>query len=287
MKRSMLALIIVAVILALTPVSASANNIILNGSFESPVYDPATWYAYGPGPYTTEAPTDWNITQFNWAGVWNPYTSANKSVWLGVPHDYSAYNQPVPDGTQVAWVNSGAMYQDTSAVLTAGTTYTVIAYVGQRDDYASGSGDVLLETAGGQVLNSSGWATPTAGSFEPILFSYTAHNGDPNLGQGLSVWLENEGAQADFDEVSLTASSSTVPEPSALVGLASLGAMGLIRALATAEASSRVVSVKRIVKDRTRVESGVGFSFSAHDRGMSTGQRFLSFARVPLRLVGT
>jgi PEP-CTERM motif len=139
-----------------------------------------------------------------------------------------------PDGTQHGYVNFGFIFQDVPATLTAGTTYTLTAFLGRRTDN-SGALDVIeLDTVAGTVLASSGIIIPPLGDFQSSSLSFTATTGDPNLGQQMRIVFRTEPltahaqGQLDVDQVSLL---SSVPEPSsiALMGSGFLSLLVYVR----------------------------------------------------------
>lgn len=133
----------------------------------------------------------------------------------------------VPDGLQVLFLQgAGASSTQTlSAVLTAGTTYTLLVDVGSRQDFNFiGTYAITLEGASG-VLASTTTPTPANGSFVTASLSYAALIGDASLGQALTIRITHTGAGSStglFDNVRLDASPTNVPEPSS-IGFVLLG----------------------------------------------------------------
>jgi hypothetical protein len=132
----------------------------------------------------------------------------------------------LPDGTQLGYINVGFIFQDVPATLTAGTTYTLSAFLARRTDNPGGTGIIELDTVGGTALATSGTIVPPLGSFQLSSVSFTAAAGNPNLGQQLRIVFRNANTtgQLDLDQVSLM---SSVPEPASLVVLGS-GLLGVL-----------------------------------------------------------
>lgn len=180
----------------------ASPNLLANGSFEADRPD-ETWLHLesGPFPYPLRAPSGWQ-------GI--------GSVNINAP-SYAAFPSGVPDGTNTAVVGdhnfgSGRLYQDVEERLTAGTMYTLTAWVGNRLHY-SGFGRVCLETESGVVLADSGTIAPSEGMFQKVTLSFTAANDSMGLGECLRVVLERaDGVQANFDDVRLTRHSLEADE---------------------------------------------------------------------------
>jgi hypothetical protein len=190
---------------------------ILNSGFESPAapYQPAdTQY------YSINNITNWQIAGS--AGVFNPSASAATS---------GSFSQPVPEGSQVAYNGGGSITQQLSTNLAANTTYNLSAYVGRRNDIAFSGYNVQL-LAGNTVLASNNSVTPAAGTFTPVNVTYTSGSNDAALGQPLTISLiGNSGGQAEFDNVSLDASTPVPFEFSPGLGILALGALGAVTQL--------------------------------------------------------
>lgn len=214
--------------LSISTAATAHGELIINGSFEDPAAD-ATWITDPGGSFPSPY-----IIPTGWQG------SGQADV-----HRPSALAFPggVPDGLQTAAVGNdigpGVMFQDVAAALTAGRTYTLTAFIGSRADF-SGSGMITLETVSGVVLASSGSVSPALGAFQAVVLTYTAQDGDAQLGQQLRVVLQRtDGHQAQFDAVSLTASA--VPEPTALFMLVA-GALPILGCAVRRRASSADVA---------------------------------------------
>jgi predicted ATPase len=179
------------------PLSAweTEDNLVMNGSFE--VDRPsASWLAVAGGAFAYPF-----IVPAGWQGI--------GSVNVNTP-SYTAFPNGIPDGSNTAVVGdqtqSGRLFQDVAATLTAGHIYTLTAWVGNRANY-TGSGRVLLETVTSHILADSGRVAPEEGRFEKVTINFTAQADTIGLGEGLRVVLERpDGAQANFDSVCLTVS---------------------------------------------------------------------------------
>jgi hypothetical protein len=151
----------------------------------------------------------------------------------------------VPDGNQVAYANGAAFFQLLPVTIQADTIYTLTYYAGMRQDagapdgYAENQG-FYAELSGGSSydtrtpfvrsvafkpghdfgvtnLNASQSAMPTYGQWIQITLSYTFGASDPLIGQNLIIAFGSGGLMANFDMVTLDASSSlptSTPEPS-------------------------------------------------------------------------
>ena len=108
-------------------------------------------------------------------------------------------------------------------VLTINTTYTLQTEVGNRLD-ANFSGYSVELLAGGNVLAIEDSLSPSDGTFETSILSFTANPGNPNLGQALEIRLSAPGSQPNFDNIRLDA--TVIPIPASVV-LFSMGLIGL------------------------------------------------------------
>ncbi|MFM6061995.1 MAG: PEP-CTERM exosortase interaction domain protein, partial [Microcystis panniformis] len=131
------------------------------------------------------------------------------------------YNlQPVPDGVQVAYSNGGTISQTLSETLRANKQYTLGVYVGRRKVQGFPGYNIEL-LAGNTVLASNNSINPTAGTFAHVTVNYSSGNSSPLIGQALTIRLTSLGNQTNFDNITLDA--STIPEPSAMLGLLGFG----------------------------------------------------------------
>ncbi len=202
---------------------------ILNAGFESPAAPRQSAGYY----YSVNDITSWQVTpdQGSAAGVFNVPASA-----AGTGNN-SLYNQPAPQGSQIAYNNGGTISQQLSTTLAANTTYKLSAFVGRRSDLAFPGYNVVL-TAGGNVLAFNDSVTPAPGGFAPLNVTYTSSSSSAGIGQALGISLiAKDGGQIDFDNFALDATanatgSTPVPfEFSPGLGILALGAMGALAQL--------------------------------------------------------
>ncbi len=145
-----------------------------------------------------------------------------------------AMNQAPPNGNQIAYINSGHIFQALTGNVLQQGTYTLTVYVGNRNDETFGGADVYL-LAGGTADDSSGSvAAPTKGTYSLVTVTDVVAASDPLLGQTLGIELQNtsNGGQTDFDLVGLTftAAVTATPLPATLSLFA--GGLGFVGFLA-------------------------------------------------------
>jgi hypothetical protein len=172
---------------------------VKNASFEMT----SSLIACGPGCFYNLGPIpDWTTAGTGNAGSWHPT---------------SAY--PAPDGKFIAYSNGGTIYQDLSTSLLSNTTYTLSVDVGHRLDGLETNYSLAIYAGGNLLIKSadtSNGAIPI-GTFADETVTFTSGT-SVTPGQKLRIVLTSAGAQADFDDVSLTASA--IPEPASLSLLA-------------------------------------------------------------------
>jgi len=82
---------------------------------------------------TPNATWDGNISTGQWNYSITGWTVSNGGTWN--PNWPNYYNVPPPNGVNVAWDNGGGTISQTlTTALVANATYTLIVYVGQRND---------------------------------------------------------------------------------------------------------------------------------------------------------
>ncbi len=194
----------------------AASVFIDNHSFE----DPVAPQQGATGFYSINSIDKWSLVSTGGLqGVFDP--TATATLTGGGPF----FDQPVPDGVQVAYSNGGTISQTlTGTTLQAKTQYTLGVYVGRRNDQPFPGYNIEL-LAGSTVLASNSIITPAAGTFAPVTVSYSSGSSSPLFGQALTIRLTSNGTQTNFDNVTLDA--SPIPEPSAILGLLGFGLLGI------------------------------------------------------------
>jgi hypothetical protein len=109
------------------PSSTSSAPVVQNPSFEVPALSRA-------GAWTSTAPNGWTLT--GQGGVFLPILGSQVAS--------------VPDGSQVAWLFNGSLFQDLGVAVDPTKTYQLILSVGTEFDYpAANNGYVINLVAGG------------------------------------------------------------------------------------------------------------------------------------------
>jgi hypothetical protein len=214
---------LVASVASVAPVQAVPIS-IGDAGFESPAYAEG---AFGVvDAWTTSTPGITNGVHF---GAYNPGTA-----------DYPG--GAAPEGQGVGWIYNDwglaegemNMQQTLSAVLTAGTHYTLTVDVGNPLTYP-GDNYYEVELLAGSTLLALDESTLTIpkGTFRTSTVTYDATASDPALGQPLTISLVNyptpDAVEIDFDNVRLDATA--VPEPATLATLPLLAGASLSRRL--------------------------------------------------------
>ncbi|TRV45843.1 MAG: PEP-CTERM sorting domain-containing protein [Microcystis panniformis Mp_MB_F_20051200_S9] len=201
---------------------------INNSSFEGPTAPLQSTPTFGY--YTINDITNWSLSPTpSIQGVLDPGLSEPLNPgnqFYGLPA-----NLPLGAGNQIAWSNGGTISQTLSATLQANTRYTLGAFVGRRFS-AIFAGYTIRLLAGNTLLssisNTDSGPTPAQGTFAPVSFTYTS--GDiVTPGQQLTIELFTPSVtagQTNFDLITLDA-ASTIPEPSAILGLLGFGLLGI------------------------------------------------------------
>jgi hypothetical protein len=154
------------------------------------------------------------------------------SIYVGSWAPTSVYNEPVPDGSYVAYVNYGSISQTLEPVLLPNTSYILMVDVGHRIDTGLPGYNVELY-AGDNLLVSGNSVMPAAGYWEEIQLPFMSTSTSPGLGEPLKIVLSSSGIQVNFDNVRLA--DPVVPVPPTLLllgsGLLGLGLIGRRRGL--------------------------------------------------------
>jgi hypothetical protein len=191
---------------ALSGGTASADSVaVQNASFEQiaaiglPTACAGTGCMYNAGPIP-----DWTLSGVG-AGSWQP---GSNNVY---------FNQPLPDGPTVAYVN-GTLSQDLDVTLLPNTEYTVTVDVGDRLDGYRGGWSIALDAGTMQMCESSGQTTSiTVGTFAQETCSFITGSSVPSGDLSVILGGSGNGANATFDNVSVAA-----PEP-AEIGMLAIG----------------------------------------------------------------
>jgi hypothetical protein len=192
---------------------ADANSVtILNNSFESQVLP--------FGGFTDNVLTDWTVVApfDSLVGAYNPNT----------------FSEPVPNGSNTAYLNPGGSFSQDVGPLLAASTYDFTVYVGQRTDIGLPSYNIqLLDASTLAVLASGIPSPPGSGDFVnfPLTFdsaSFPADVGNDILIKFSAPFVAGVLAQVNFDDVTLSYvpdGTGPVPEPATitLLGLAMAG----------------------------------------------------------------
>lgn len=189
---------VLALSLGLVNKAALADGVtIQNASFETP--NALTETCLGPG-----------TCLFNYGPIpgWTMTGSG------GSFEPSSAYfSLPLPDGNIVAYTNGGTISQDLGVGAQANYSYELSVFVGNRLDGENTTYSIALVSGSTTLCSFSGSNTDiTPGTFadETCSFESGVPTGD------LSILLTGGGPQADFDDVSLTDTPVSTPEPSSL-----------------------------------------------------------------------
>lgn len=216
--------------------AASAGQLIQNGDFLQPQYDPSNpgpWYPDpGQGPFVYGSATYpipyWTTTGS--AGVWEPTNVVFNSIPGG--------------GNSAGWtsdgLNWGFLTQDTGYDLKAGDSLSLSYYIGDRMNLLSMYdaitwGEVTLFAGNNVVYDQITTGPGTTGNWTFESASLSAGQLAPYVGDDLTLQLVTRGyvypyyEQASWVGVSLVVSNA-VPEPAPFAALAAgLGLLGLLR----------------------------------------------------------
>ncbi len=170
---------------ALLFASLSANAALVtitNASFETNALADAGFDSNVPG---------WVVSGD--AGRFNPNGQLSPEAW---------------DGVMTAYANVGSLTQTLGTSVVAGTTYTLSLYVGDRSDLPFPGFTVDLLDGGAAVAGNLTGTAPVDGEWSLYNYSFTAAAD----GGALGIRLASNGAQTNFDALSLNAVAA-VPEP--------------------------------------------------------------------------
>lgn len=134
------------------------------------------------------------------------FSNTKPTAWAGTGSDCGLNDQDcgrftAPDGTQVAYVNTGlALYQTLTNILTAGAQYSLTIAIGARADLGAGY-DIRLK-AGGALLASTNATLAAATPFSDVTLDFVVPEGHPQLGQPVTIELAGT-TQPQYDNVRL------------------------------------------------------------------------------------
>jgi hypothetical protein len=192
---------------------ARADLTINNPSFEILPPGGLPFGGCGVGcSYSMDVIPGWVVGNTGDSGQFQPGSSSGNT----------AYFSSVPDGLTVAYSNGGTITQTLSATVQAGTVYTLTVDIGNRLDCCDGAG--AAELLIGNTAFAALGVQPAPGFWSPFSVTYTGTVAD--AGKPIGIELIADGAQGDFDNVTLSAT----PEPG-FYGLLALGLAGLTYAV--------------------------------------------------------
>ena len=134
------------------------------------------------------------------------YSNTKPTAWTGTGWDCGLNDQDcgqftAPDGTQVAFANTGlVLYQTLTNLLTAGGQYSLTIAVGTRANLGGGY-DIRLK-AGGVLLASTNATLAAAAPFSDVTLDFVVPEGHPQLGQPVTIELAGT-TQPQYDNVRL------------------------------------------------------------------------------------
>ncbi len=202
MKSFITLFAVVALLTSATAVRAGIDIPVANFSFESE--------AVGTSNYQYGGLTGWTINGS--AGPQNFIDTGSYGSGATLPG--------TAQGVQAAFINGGDIYQDVGKLL-ANTTYTLTVAAGNQPGYGPGStgaiGLVNGSTDGGTALGTfTSIAQPALPTSTFADFTFTATTGGSVSGDLTIVLKLSSYQQVDFDNVRLSASSQSTPEPASL-----------------------------------------------------------------------
>jgi hypothetical protein len=169
--------------------------------------------------YSTGAIPDWTGSNGT-SGQFRPGTGVGNTAFFST----------IPDGTTIAFSNQASPISQTVVPTVAlGVTYTLMVDLGRRSDpgfttFRSGADLLIGPVVGGQHFVATG-STPSPGTFSVFTATYTGVLGD--VGKSITIELLSSGLEANFDDVVLSDSTTSAPEPAGIT-LFGLGLVGLL-----------------------------------------------------------
>ena len=196
--------------LFLCPYAFATPVTVENWSFES---SSGTEHPGNQGTWYNGDIAGWDHSGDAYWGIWAPTGPS--------------YTMDVPDGDYIGFLHQGSIRQTTNHLIEANNVFSLSMDIGNRSDMAFPEYSVNL-MAGDTILD-SGSVLPGEGLFSNLTLSYTAREGDLNIGRLLGIEIISEGVQLNFDNVRLSndASPSPAPEPATMLLLGS-GLLGLV-----------------------------------------------------------
>ncbi|MDH5620453.1 MAG: hypothetical protein OEY74_00080 [Gammaproteobacteria bacterium] len=110
------------------------------------------------------------------------------------------------EGDQVAYSNGGTLSQVLTEVVTAGTSYTLMVDVGDRNDTGFPGYSVSLYAGGALLAEENSLSLTTAWDTSTVNYTVAADNAA--IGQPLEIRLQSAGSQTEFDNVRLEAAQT-------------------------------------------------------------------------------
>ena len=175
---------------------------VINGSFEQGA---AVSGGVGTGgPWSNQVPAGWTKTGSGNSGLWTP-----DSTVCGY--------KSIPDGSTVVWNDGATFTQDLGVAVVTNNIYSVTAYVGHRGCQGTSTYSISL-LAGDTVLCSWSGTNSTIpiNTFNAVTNScpiLTDQSGD------LKVSFTSFGTEADFDNVSVSYTSSVPVIPNVVLNI--------------------------------------------------------------------
>ena len=128
-------------------------------------------------------------------------------------------SSPSNMGSNIAWLTDGSgAYQTLTEVITGGTSYTLTALFGNRNDIGGGIGGQFGFYAGdvSNIIALSDITDPGDGEWSEQSFTVTAAMLASYVGEQLGIVIFGSGNQLNFDEVRVEGAPDQVPLPAAV-----------------------------------------------------------------------